>query len=722
MQEISHFFCPKAKNMLKGLSKKSKFIYLLIKFLLIKIGDAPLFLLYSLRQRRRAGRPKKFRLSKKTKILSFAIVLLIFLGFYTFFILTAAYELPTPTRLSSENKPVTSEFYDRNGNVLYRLYEGSNRTVINLSQIPKDLIRATIAVEDKNFYKHIGFDPVAVMRALYHNLTTGSMEGASTITQQLVKNSLLSPEKSYIRKIREIILALWTERIYSKDEILQMYFNEAPYGGPVVGIAAAAETYFGKQPSQLTLAESAYLAGLPASPTEFSPYGNNPNLAKERQKEVLKRMVETNYITQTQADAAFAEDLYIKPFANNILAPHFVFYLKNLLAEKYGERAVTQGGLRVYTTLDLKMQQDAEKIVKDEIDKLGPLNVQNGSAMVLDAVTGQILAMVGSRDYHFPVFGNFNAALALRQPGSSIKPVTYAAAFAKGFNPNSILLDTPVTFSDEWGNGYSPVNYDGTTHGPVTIRQALGSSLNIPAVKLLAAVGIDIFAKTAKDLGITTFDNPKQYGLSLTLGGGAVRMIEMMGLYDALSQKGQYIKPTGILKVTDSFGNVLEEYDGRHTQAVSAQIAYLLTNILADDNARKMAFGTNSLLNIPGFEVAVKTGTSDIKKDNWTFGYTPKYVVGVWVGNPDNSPMNPALVSGVTGAAPIWNKIMHTLLDGSKAFAFERPRGIADDQIVGIIPKAMVKVERKDNKIIFSDAFSSYATTSAQAIPTQPTL
>lgn len=708
-------------------------VFLLVKIALIKIGNTPIKIFQKIRPAKRlhrAGRPKKFRFPKKLKIMLACSIFVIFFISYTFFILTAAYELPTPTRLVSPNEPVTTEFYDRNGILLYRLYEGKNRTLVKLSEVPQYFIQATVAIEDQNFFRHFGLDPLAIVRALYRNLTQNTQEGASTITQQLIKNSLLTPEKSYARKIREAILALWAERIYSKNEILQMYFNEAPYGGSLVGVAAASQTYFGKSPKELTLAESTYLAGLPASPTQFSPYGKQPDLAKIRQKEVLSRMVKDGYISQSEADLAFAQDLNIKPLANGIKAPHFVFYIRDLLAEKYGPRIVSQGGLKIYTTLDLSLQQQVEKIVLEEIESLAALNVQNGAAMVMDAKTGQILAMVGSRDYYYPGFGNYNVTTSLRQPGSSIKPLTYAAAFAKGFSPGSVILDTPVIFKDEWGNTYAPVNYDGRFHGPVTLREALGSSFNIPAVKLLATVGIDSFTKTARALGISTFTNPENYGLSVTLGGAEIKMIEMMGVYDVFSQKGRYIKPTGVLKITDSTDNALEEYEPRETQVLSPQIAYLITNILSDDNARKMAFGSNSLLNIPGYEVAVKTGTSDNKRDNWTFGYTPQFVVGVWVGNPNNSPMNPNLASGITGAAPIWNKIMTTLLSGTQPVAFQKPSGIAESatygrkdlNLSGVIPKAMVRIQKNEDKIIFSDSFSSYATTSAQINPTQPNL
>lgn len=706
---------------------------LLAKISLIELGQLSIWVartpirimtnLQFLRRNRRLGRPKKFRLPKRVKFVLIGATSLLLLVVYSILLLTAAYQLPNPSRLISPDNPVTSEIYDRSGQLLYRLYVSKDRMLVKLPEIPKNLIEATLAIEDQNFYHHIGIDPLAIVRALYRNYKYGTTEGASTLTQQLIKNSLLTPEKSYTRKIKEAILAIWAERIYSKDQILQMYFNEAPYGGSLVGIAAASQAYFGKLPAELTLAESSFLAGLPASPTQLSPYGARPELGKFRQKEVLGRMVKAKYISQQEADEAFAEELHIKPLVNNIHAPHFVFYIRDLLADKYGPRVVAQGGLKIYTTLDLNLQEKIEKIVQEEIDKLQPLDVQNGASLVLDGPTGQILAMVGSRDYHFPGFGNFNVTLSLRQPGSSIKPLTYTVALEKGFNPGSMILDAPVAFRDEWGNNYSPVNYDGRFHGPVTLRQALGSSLNIPAVKLLATLGVETVAQKAQDLGITTFDNPKRFGLSLTLGGADIKMIELIGVYQALSQMGQFAPPTGILKVTDSAGNILEEYKNSSKQVIQPQIAYLITNILSDDNARSLAFGPHSLLEIPGFEVGVKTGTSDSKKDNWTFGYTPKYVAGVWVGNPDSQPMNPSLTSGITGAAPIWNKIMHALLDNTIPLAFQKPSGIKeavvdnhkDLSISGTLPKTMVRVQKEANQLIFSDPFSTYSTPSAQA-------
>lgn len=732
-----------------------KLIFLLVQFILIKIGQLPWLIVngswlivkklkfpkpYTLNPKRR-GRPRKSRLvpyylnkfkvyfrrkvSKKTKISLAVLAIFFLLFFYTSFILNAAYQLPSPERLISPNQPLTTEFYDREGRLLYRLYEGRNRSLVKLEDIPKYLIDATIAIEDKNFYKHGGIDLEAIVRALYHNLRNGEQEGASTITQQLIKNSLLTPEKTYSRKIKEIILALWAESKYSKNQILQMYFNETPYGGPNWGIKAAAKSYFDKEPKDLNLAESAFLAGLPASPTEFSPYGTRPELGIERQKEVLRRMKGEKYITQSQEQTALNEKLNFLPPQDHIKAPHFVFYIKDILSQKYGPRVVSQGGLKIYTTLDLDLQLKVEKILSDEVNNLSSLNVQNGASMVTNPKTGEILSMIGSKDYYNPSFGNFNAAIALRQPGSSIKVVTYSTAFKQGLSPGNTILDVPVTFRDEWGNSYSPLNYDNSFHGPVSIRRALGSSLNIPAVKILATVGVDSMIQTARDLGITSFTDPKRYGLSLTLGGGEVKMVEMMGVYGALSQNGKLIKPTGILKVSDSSGNVLEEYQDGVSQAVAPEIAYFISSILSDNNARSLAFGANSLLNIPKQFVAVKTGTSDNKRDNWTFGYTSDFVVGVWVGNNDNTPMNPHLTSGITGAAPIWRKIMDLMLTKFPSTVFVKPAGIAEayvdgrkDLIVsGSIPKGLVRVRTDQDKTIFSDSFSSFATPSALTRP-----
>lgn len=677
--------------------------------------------------------------SKKIRLAFFSIALTACFITYSYSLVKIANDLPSPKKLLTLPTPTTTEFYDRNGTLLYRFYEGKNRTPVKLSQIPSSLIQATISVEDKNFYSHFGVDFYGIVRAGLSLLKNGEVQGGSTITQQLIKNTLLTPERTFDRKLKEIILAFWAERIFTKNEILEMYFNEVPYGGPAWGISAAARTYFDKDVSELTLAQSAYLAGLPASPTSYSPYGTNPELAKTRQSQALRRMVEDGYINQQTADEALAEELAINLPVNEIKAPHFVMYIRNKLSEKYGPRFVSQGGLKIYTTLDLNLQEKAEEILSQELEKIKGLNVSNGAAMITDAKTGEILAMVGSKNYWDPNIGNFNVTTALRQPGSSIKPITYATAFKQGFSPGSTLLDTPISFRNFWEN-YTPVNYDGKFRGPVTIRTALGSSLNVPAVKILSIIGIPEMLKTAHDLGITTLNDPGRYGLSLTLGGGEIKMIDMMTVFGTFSQMGKKYPAQDILRITDSKGNILENNSHPVGQPVlQPAIAYLITDILSDNKARIPAFGPNSLLAIPGHQVAVKTGTTDNKRDNWTFGYTPEFVVGVWVGNNDNTPMNPQLTSGVTGAAPIWNRIISEILKNKPALAFEKPADVIPGTVDGhkdlIVSgmrsksttgqnKKIIKEGETDKEkevITFTDPFSTYQSDqSGQPVLTNP--
>lgn len=621
---------------------------------------------------------------KPVRVGIFILLIIGVIFYYSSILVNIANQLPSPERLSEINGALTTTFYDRNGNVLYRLFENKNRYLVKLEEIPLRLQQATIAIEDKNFYTHSGFDLEGITRAAVAYFKKEKLQGGSTITQQLIKNTLLSPERTLKRKVKEIILAFWAERVFTKKQILQMYFNEVAYGGTSYGISAASQSYFGKQPKDLTLAESAFLAGLPASPTTYSPYGSNPELGRERQKEVLRRMVEDGYITQEQATQAYGEQLEIKPQFAQIKAPHFVMYVKKLLTEKYGEKMVAQGGLHIYTSLDIGTQEMAEKVVENEVNKLAGLNVTNGAAMVMDPRNGQILAMVGSKNYWEGKYGSYNVTTALRQPGSSIKPITYATAFKMGYSPANVILDAPTVFKNAWET-YAPVNYDGRFRGPVTMRTALASSLNIPAVKALAAVGIPTMVQTAKDMGITTFEDPNRFGLSLTLGGGEVKLIDMMTVYSTLSQLGIRHDPQPILKVVDPSGIVLEENQqpAEGKRVLPEGVAYLITDILADNKAREPVFGPNSLLKIPNYTVAVKTGTTDNKKDNWTFGYTPELVVGVWVGNNNGSPMDPRLSSGITGAAPMWNQMMIKLLDGKKDLAFKRPPEVVEGIVDG---------------------------------------
>lgn len=576
--------------------------------------------------------------------------------------------LPSPGKLGSDEFPVSTKILDRSGRLLYEIYTEQNRTPIKISDLPDYVTQATIAIEDKNFYRHHGFAWEGITRAILNTLFKQKLQGGSTITQQLVKTTLLTPERTLRRKIREALLAFATEVRYSKNEILEMYLNHIPYGGTSYGIEQAAHTYFDKSAKNLTLAETALLAGLPQAPTRYSPFGANPEAAKDRQAQVLKRMLEDKYINQEQYQQALNEELVFAPQTDNIRAPHFSLYVKQLLVDKYGEAVVEKGGLRVTTSLDLDLQDFAQDAVATEVAKLNQAKVSNGAALVTKPRTGEILAMVGSKDYFdLEIDGNVNVTTRLRQPGSSIKPINYAAGLGTAYTASTMFLDVPVCFLVAGQPAYCPKNYDGKFHGPVQLRFALGNSFNIPAVKMLAANSVETMIATASAMGITTFTDPSRYGLSLTLGGGEVYMTEMATAFGVFANAGLRVGLTPILKVETYTGKVLEEINLEENlpageKIIDPEITYLISHILLDNNARSQAFGTSSQLVIPGHAVSVKTGTTDDLRDNWTVGYTPSFLVAAWVGNNDNQPMSPYLVSGVSGAAPIWNKIMKQIL------------------------------------------------------------
>lgn len=571
--------------------------------------------------------------------------------------------LPNPRELSQREIPQTTKIYDRNGILLYQIYANENRTLIPLNVIPKNLINATISIEDKDFYKNPGFDINGIVRAAIANFTGKPIQGGSTITQQLIKSTLLTPEVSISRKIKEIALAFWAEKIYSKNEILEMYFNQVAYGGTAWGIETAAETYFGKNVKDLDLAQSAFLAGMPQAPTTYSPYGDNPNLWKVRQKEVLSKMLTLKYINKDQETQALNEDLAFQTPQTPIYAPHFVMYVKGYLIKKFGLPQVEKGGLIVTTSLDLNLQNKTQDIVSGEINNDAYLNLTNGAALITNPGNGDILAMVGSRDYNDPNGGNVNLTTSLRQPGSSIKVITYSAALEDSFTAATIVDDSPITFLNPGSQSYSPVNYDGAFHGKMPLRIAFANSFNIPAVKTLQKIGISNMVNLAKKMGITTWGDPNQYGLAITLGAAEVRMTDMATVYGTIANLGKRVDLDPLLKVTNHDNEILyQKQEELPNQVIDPGIAYIISNILADNGARSMEFGPNSPLNIPGHTVSVKTGTSDNKRDNWTIGFTPQDLVAVWVGNNDNSPMSQTLASGITGAAPIWNKIMTSLL------------------------------------------------------------
>lgn len=651
---------------------------------------------------------KKFVFDRKTKIIGLAV-----LAVFLYFIFIIFYKLPNPYKLKNfQATPLSTEILDRKGRLLYEIYKEQNRTSVKLKDIPKYVGQATIAIEDKDFYHHGGVDfSSGIFRAIRDTILTGNVQGGSTITQQLIKTSLLSSERTITRKIREIILAEWTDKIYSKDEILEMYLNQVPYGGAAYGIEQASRLYFGKSAKELSLAEAAFLAGLPQAPSLYSPY-SNPDLAMARKDTVLKKMLEQGYINQSDFNKATNIKLDIQPPKDIIKAPHFVFYVKNILEQEYGADVVEEGGLKVTTTLDLDIQQQAEKILKEELVKIKDLNVSNGGILVTRPSTGEILAMVGSVDYFASGSGAFNVTTALRQPGSSIKPLNYGIGLdRKLVTPATVFLDQPTCFTAAGQpEGYCPVNYDGKFHGAVQLRFALGNSFNIPAVKMLAINGVSNFVASTSAFTISSIQDPKKYGLSLTLGGGEVRMTEMAQAFSAFANRGIPKKLNEVLKIEDKLGKTIYKFnDPNYVADVSKPLSYpsflsisgkpaigpaaafLISHILLDNNARKDEFGESSALVVPGKAVSVKTGTTDDKRDNWTIGYTPNFLTEVWVGNNDNSPMNPYLASGITGAAPIWNRVMQYVLKGQPDLWPVKPDNVIGEQVCWDSGDLMVK-------------------------------
>lgn len=589
--------------------------------------------------------------------------------------------LPSPEILAKNLAPQTTKIYDRNGNLLTEIYADQNRTKVSLNKIPKNLKNATIAIEDKSFYQNPGFDIFSIFRAFISDITGQQFEGGSTITQQLIKSELLNSQISVSRKIEEVMLSFWAQKIYSKDQVLEMYLNQVPYGGSAWGVESGAQTYFNTDVWNLDLAQCAFLAGLPQAPSVYSPFTGS-SLWKNRQILVLSRMLDLGYISKKQQQEAEKEKLVFKQKQNFSKAPHFTDYVINSLEKKYGSEIVEKGGLRVITTLDLNTQNMAQKIVTDEVNKDNYLNLTNAAALITDPETGDILAMVGSEDYNNPQFGQVNLTTSLRQPGSSIKIVTYSLALKKGFRESSLINDVPTCFPDG-NNNYCPVNYDHKFHGIVPLYLAFANSFNIPAVKTLQAVGVTDFINQAKLMGISNISSNKYIGLSATLGGIDVTMLDMATAYDTLANFGSRVNLDPILKVTDANGSIIEQKTISQNQVIDPGIAYIISNILSNNNARSWEFGTNSPLFIPNQTVAVKTGTTDDIRDNWTIGYTPNRAVTVWVGNNNNTPMNPNLVSGITGAAPIWHSIMENLLKGEKDTKFTIPSDIYSQNCQG---------------------------------------
>jgi len=630
------------------------------------------------------------KIPKKKHIWVFSAIglfgLIAFLGAAIFIYFYIFADLPSPYSLRDFRAvPISSQIYDRNGVLLYEVYRDENRTPVMLEHLPTYMKEATIAIEDKNFYKHGGISIVSgMLRALRDSYKTQNLQGGSTITQQLVKSALLTPERTIQRKIKEIILAVWVEQIFSKDEILSMYLNQVPYGGSSYGIGQAAKTYYNKKPEELKLDEAALLAGLPQAPTLYSPH-TNPDRAKKRRDSVLRNMKEEGYISEQEMNSALKQDVKVLPPITNIKAPHFVFEVKDLLEQEYGLKQLEEGGLKVTTTLDIAIQEQAEKAVTDEIESLTRLKVTNGAVLVTRPPTGEILAMVGSVNYFDGGSGAFNVTTAgTRQPGSSIKPINYAVGIDRGIvTASTMFLDVPTCFSSPGQpKAYCPKNYDNSFHGPVQLRYALANSYNIPAVKMLAFNGLEEFIASSSAFLIDSFKDPERYGLALTLGGGEVKMTEMAQAFSAFANRGKPRKLNYVLKVEDKSGRVLYEYKDpnfvqdvhaaierpntlvmKGNQAISEGTAFIISHILQDNGARTPSFGPNSDLVVKKRTVSVKTGTTNDLRDNWTIGYTPNFLVTVWVGNNDFTPMAQGVASGLTGASPIWNSVMSSLLE-----------------------------------------------------------
>lgn len=589
-----------------------------------------------------------------------------------------AKDLPDPNNISERNIAQTTKIYDRTGtNLLYEIHGDQKRTIVNLSDIADFAQKATITAEDRGFYTNNGFDVRGILRALYIDIIKhGSYQGGSTITQQLIKNSVLTNEKTVTRKVKEIILSIEMERKFTKDQILKLYLNEIPYGSQAYGIESASETFFGKHAKDLTLSEAATLASLPKAPTYYSPYGSNTADLTARAHYIIDAMADAGYVTKAQADEAKKDTPLDRLIAkhDSIVAPHFVFYVRDQLSNYLSDQDIEKGGLKIITTLDVDKQKAAEAAVAAHAKDIKYWKASNAGLLSLDAKTGQILAMVGSANYFDDsINGKFNILLGQRQPGSSIKPIIYAKAFEKGYTPTTVLYDINTVFKG-YPSDYNPHDYDGKERGPVTVRQALAGSLNVPAVEMLYLNGLSDTIDFAQNLGYTTFQDRTRYGLSFALGGGEVKPIEHIAAFTSFAQDGIYHAPVGILSVTDQNGNTVVD----NTQptagknVMSVQTAREIASIMSDNNARAFIFGTNSHLILPDRPVAAKSGTTNDNKDAWTIGYTPSIVTGVWVGNSNGAVMK-AGADGSIVAAPIWQQYMEAALAGSPVEQFTAP-------------------------------------------------
>ncbi len=634
---------------------------------------------------------KSAKMNKRRSVLKNIVLLVVAFGIFCLaLVIFWVATLKTPNLSSFDDKLLgqSAKIYDRTGTVLlYDLGQKVRRTVVPLNEVTPYVRNATIAIEDADFYNHNGIQITSIFRAVINDvLTLHFSQGGSTITQQVVKNSLLTTQKDISRKIKEWILALKLEKSTDKNTILEIYLNNTPYGGNIYGVGEAAAVYFAKKPADLTLAESAYLAALPQAPSLYSPYGKNKNLLVERKNLVLKKMLEYKLISEEEYSKAVKEDVLFQPKSmGGIKAPHFVMYIKDYLEETYGTKMLEVGGLKIITTLDWEMQQKAEEIVKTYVLKNGPTyKASNGAMVATDPKTGQILAMVGSRDYFDKdIDGNFNVATAYRQPGSAFKPFVYATAFNKGFTPSTPVYDVPTQFNSSCSvynqplgskaDCYDPQNYEGGFKGLMSIRSALGQSRNVPAVRISYIVGVTDSIKTATAMGITNLGTAERYGLSLALGGAEVTPLDMTEAYGVFANNGLRMRTTGVINITNTDGTDIESFSTTTTQVIPKQTAALMNDVLADPIARSSIFGTNYF---GKRQVATKTGTTNDSRDAWIIGYTPSVSVGAWMGNNNNSPMAQQASARIIG--PMWKSFMDWVLENKVPEEnFEKPEPTA---------------------------------------------
>ncbi len=658
-------------------------------------------------------RSKKKKRPSQLKNFFMTLLLLAVTGlvFLVVIFLYYASQVPDPSAIAARRVSESTKIYDRTGEViLYDIHGEEKRTIIPWEQIPQTVKDATLAAEDSDFYTHGGIDFSGILRALYKDLRNlDTSQGGSTITQQLIKKALLGDEKTIARKIKEAVLSVQIERKFSKDEIFWMYLNQIPYGSNAYGIEAAAQTFFDKAAKDLNVTEAALLAALPNAPSYYSPYGTNNNLSRaiDRRNLILSRMKGIGMLTQEEYDEAIEEVPEIKPLDSNIYAPHFVIMVREYLINKYGEDMVQNGGLRVFTTLDSELQQIAE----DTVEKYAEVNTErykanNASLVAANPKTGHILALVGSKDYFgksepegcipgktCKFDGNFNVATANRQPGSSFKPFAYTAVFERGFTDSTIIFDLPTEFNPECSSlanqtkdpsgfdCYNPQNYDDRFRGPVTMRQALSQSLNVPSVKTLYLAGIEETINLAHKVGITTLNDRSRYGLSLVLGGGEVRLVDMVAAYGVLANDGIRVPQTFIQKIVTGDGTVLEKHEIEEDRVLDAQIARLVSDVLSDNNARGPVFGYNSSLFFSDRQVAAKTGTTQENRDGWLLGYTPSLAVGVWTGNNNNESMT-RQGAGLSAAGPMWHEFIALALADTPPEQFIKPDPVIADKVM----------------------------------------